>query len=294
MNTKNFICPICKKRDFILIYPANIGKNFFEKLYKISGTEYGKHLDIFQCQNCGIIFEKSDEIKKKLISYYSHFHDQEYEDECENRAITFRKIISTIEEKKSSGNLLDIGCATGMFLAEAKNRGYEVYGVEPSSWAAKIAKEKHHLNVSIDNIEKLCLPENFFDIITLIDTIEHFYNPQGVFQKISHVIKKGGLLCIVTPNIKSIVAKILKDRWWHIRPSHLFYFSPKTVDYLLKKWNFEIISVKQYEWHFSVLYLLQRLLKLFSIENIIRAKWLKKIVLPVNLRDSMEIYAIKK
>lgn len=304
-------CPICKKKKLRLVYPANIKRDYFDKsykrslkaslenefsssAYKISGSEYGKHLDIFRCQECGVVFEETSLMREKILNYYSDWRDQVYEDERQNRTLAFKRIVSKIREFRPSGKLLDVGCATGTLLVEAKNSGYEVYGIESSFWASKIAQKKYHLNVTTGFIERSDFAEEYFDIVTLIDVIEHLYNPKLTLQKISRLIKKGGVICIVTPNIESFAAKVFREKWWHIRPCHFFYFSSKTMNALLKTTGFEIILFRTYKWYLSISYLFQRALKLLSFQKGLNIEILKKLTMGIDLRDSMEIYAVKK
>jgi 2-polyprenyl-3-methyl-5-hydroxy-6-metoxy-1,4-benzoquinol methylase len=287
-------CPICNKKRLYLVYPANIKKDYFDKSYLISGSEYGKHLDIYRCLRCGVVFEDMSLVREKIANFYQDLHDQAYEDERQNRTLAFKRIVSKIREFKPSGKLLDVGCATGSLLVEARNSGYDVYGIEPSSWASEIARKKYNLNVVAGCIEEKDFPREYFDIVTLIDVIEHLYEPKLALQKISRLIKEKGLICVVTPNIESFTARIFGEKWWHIRPSHFCYFPPKTMNALLKATGFEIIFLRTYKWYFSFSYLFQRVLRLLSFQRRLNFEILKKLTVGINLRDSMEVYAIKK
>ena len=45
--------------------------------------------------------------------------------------------------------------------------------------------------------------------------------------------EKDGVLCIVTPDIGSLISRILGENWWHIRPDHIYYFTEETISLLL-------------------------------------------------------------
>lgn len=285
-------CPLCKKKDTRLLYPANIKPDFYDQPYQISGSEYGRHLDILKCPRCSLIFEETGLVRNRVPGFYSACQDPTYEVQRENRALAFKKVIARIKKLKSSGRWLDVGCATGTLLVEAYKEGYEVYGIEPSAWAAKIA-QKEGLKVKTGRIETVNFPQGYFEVVTMIDVLEHLINPQLGLQKVAGLLKKGGLVCLVTPNIQSLTARFLKEKWWHIRPGHFFYFSPQTINILLKEAGFEIVLSKSYKWYFSSGYLWQRLLKLLSLPAVV-CKSLNQITIGLNLRDSMEVYALKR
>jgi len=291
--SNEIFCPVCKERELSLLYPANIKKNYFIGSYLISGLDYGQHLDIYHCQKCGLVFERIDLLKREITNYYQNWQDSVYEEERANRAVSFRRIISKIKSLKPTGKLLDVGCATGALLIEAKKKGYEVYGIESSSWASEIARGKYGLNVTTGFIEGSEFSRNSFDIVTMVDVIEHFQEPGVSLQKIFRLLKKDGLICVVTPNIESFAAKIFGERWWHIRPGHFFYFSPQTIKTLFEMAGFETIFSRTYKWYLSFSYLFERGLKLLSLQSKPN-EILKKITLGIDLKDSLEVYATKK
>ncbi|KLI37564.1 methyltransferase, partial [Brachyspira hyodysenteriae] len=77
----------------------------------------------------------------------------------------------------NKGNILDIGCSTDILLEEAKKLGFEPYGLEISEYASNIAKkrigEDRIYNGTLDTYQL----DKKFDVITMIDVIEHFRNP---------------------------------------------------------------------------------------------------------------------
>ncbi|MFZ5366166.1 MAG: class I SAM-dependent methyltransferase [Patescibacteria group bacterium] len=287
-------CPICGVSNLSLVFPANIGPAPFKRSYKISGTDYGKHLDILRCLSCGIVFQEIGFSRKAIDHYYQSLDDPQYEEERINRSLAFKRIIKSLKKIRAAGKLLDVGCATGAFLVEARNYGYEVYGIEPSNWAVKIAREKYHLKVKKGFLKNVKFPKESLQLVTLIDVLEHLVDPISSLRKVCSLLEQDGVICIVMPNINSLAARILGERWWHIRPGHFFYFSPKTIKFLLEMTGFEIIISRRYKWYLSASYFFQRLLKLLSIPCKIKFKGLEKITLGIDLGDSMEVYAVKK
>src|SRR5688572_10015629 len=143
---------------------------------------------------------------------------------------TFRQRIQAIERRYGRrGRLLDVGCALGDFLLEAKAAGWDVEGVEISSYAAQRARERG-LRVTAGRLEELDLRESSFDVITLYDSVEHLTDPIATLAAVRRLLVPGGIVHLVTPNVGGLQARILGRYWYHYKPGeHLYYFSPRTL-----------------------------------------------------------------
>jgi len=97
--------------------------------------------------------------------------------------------------------LLDIGCGDGTLGYFAKNKYKEVYGVDISEEALKIAKKRDIIVEKVNlNEEKLPFENDYFDAVTCLDVIEHVFEPRDLIKEINRVLKRGGILIISTPN----------------------------------------------------------------------------------------------
>jgi len=110
----------------------------------------------------------------------------------------------------SSGKLLDIGCAGGVFLNEARSRGFDVTGIELNASMAAYARDTYHVEVLTSRIEDI--PSNqwspAFDVVTLLDCLEHVPQPLAAMKKIPHWLRPGGVVFIRGPLSNSSLARI--------------------------------------------------------------------------------------
>jgi len=125
-----------------------------------------------------------------------------------------------------AGSLLDIGAGTGDFLRAAKDRGWNISGVEPSEKAREIASEKKiQLKESIDEMSS-----EKFDVVTLWHVLEHLPNLEDSIQKIESLVADGGTLIIAVPNFNSRDAIHYKNFWAaYDVPRHLWHFSQSSI-----------------------------------------------------------------
>lgn len=127
-------------------------------------------------------------------------------------------------------SLLDIGCGNGQFLAQMKELGWNVFGIEPDSKAARIAREHFGLEIFQGTLEKAKFPANSFDVITMDNVIEHVPDPINLLTECRRILKSGGKLVVITPNIHSLGRRLFSKEWLHFDPPrHLFLFSPKSM-----------------------------------------------------------------
>jgi len=288
-------CPVCgdadispwKKRTFDTL---NLNKD----QVKITDSEYGKIWDLFCCGLCGHIFANPSPSPEFIDSLYSQVEDPSYEEEAEGRARNFLGILRTLEKlRPAKGGLFDVGAATGILLALARDRGWIPSGVEPSGWAVARAAARYGLSIVHGSLADLPESRGPFQAMTMVDIIEHTPRPREAVAKARALLETGGLLCLVTPDIHSPAARLAGKRWWHLRPGHLAYFSKESLERLLRDAGFMIVERRRYAWTFSAHYLAARLLP-DRFKNGRSASLLKRIRIKLALGDSFEIYAMKE
>lgn len=128
------------------------------------------------------------------------------------------------------GKLLDLGCGDGRFLALMRDAGWEVKGIEPDPTAARIAQQEFGVSVTVGALEDAGLPDEAFDAVTLSHVIEHVHDPVALLSECRRVLKPGGSVVIVTPNIRSLGHQKFGSSWRGLEPPrHLHIFSLGTL-----------------------------------------------------------------
>ena len=102
-------------------------------------------------------------------------------------------------------------------MFNASKAGYTTKGIEISQDAAEYAIREFGLDVEAKPFEELRFAENYFDVVTLWQVLEHVPYPLIILKEVYRILKPRGLLVVLTPNIEGILAKILRKRWWEIR-----------------------------------------------------------------------------
>jgi len=183
-------------------------------------------------------------------TYYTH-PDAEYDHLARTTALALRRMLRTAvdwgltltsigRERKRifmmyldqavPGRLLDVGCGDGRRLAEMAKLGWEVIGQEVDALAAEFARSTYGVNVFVGELASVNGPDCGFDAITVSHVIEHVIAPSDLLRQCHRLLKPGGKLVVVTPNIWSIGHSEFGASWMGLDPPrHLHVFSPDAL-----------------------------------------------------------------
>lgn len=262
--------------------------------------------NLYKCRRCGLIFSEPISDASKIYSedYFNGakngFGYVDYDTDKKIMAETFELYLDKIREFSSNiGNLLDVGAATGYFLELARQKNWNVAGVEISSFAAGKARNKG-LDVITGTLESADFPEKYFDVLTFWDVIEHLSDPKSQLLSAQKIIKNGGLIVINTPDAGSFTAKLL-GKQWHllIPPEHLIIFNRENLGLLLASCGFKVLWTGKIGKKFTLQYASQILAnklksKLFwSMAEFVKNNFVGEISVSINLRDNIFVIARK-
>ncbi len=227
----NKTCLVCKANKFKLIYNETLLK----------------------CDSCDFVTANMEVDTNLLKQIYTenYFKGEEYIDYLRDKEIlqtNFKKRLRKIYKHVDKVNItttLEIGCAYG-FFAEIINKdlpninyiGYDVV-LEAIEYGKKELKQMLVCGDYLEaNVEK-----KLSDIF-MWDVIEHLSNPEKFIEKAAKELQTGGRIYITTGDIECFVPRMQKEKWRMIHPpSHLQYFSKRTLSKLLENYGFKIIDV---------------------------------------------------
>jgi SAM-dependent methyltransferase len=128
------------------------------------------------------------------------------------------------------GRVLDVGCGSGEFLAHMRALGWEVYGVEPDAVAASVARNRLGDAVFRGTLREAPLEERSFDAVTLSHVIEHVPEPVRELESCARLLREGGRLVVLTPNIEALGRRTFDTSWmaWD-PPRHLYLLSQRAL-----------------------------------------------------------------
>ena len=283
-------CWICGCTELILMKPSNIDGELTAEGFQVTDADYGLTADIYECQDCGFLQCSNF---TDVTDFYENMEDVEYEQTRSQRLVQANTLIGDVAKIRSGGHLLDIGAGSGILVESALSRGYKAEGVEPSRWMHAQA-QMHGLPVSLGYFPAAASHDKY-DVITLIDVLEHVADPVQLLSQIHTALSDDGIALVVTPDVRSFFARLLGWRWWHFRLAHIGYFSRSTLERACEKADLEIIQSSRPTWYFPLSYLLERAQRYLPRFLRFRTpKFTSKVSVPLNLFDSWQIIVTRK
>lgn len=197
-----------------------------------------------ECQQCSLTMINPRPVYASILKGYTEEYSQWYIDKQDKKIRRAKRRVQKMKRLKPDGRWLDIGCSAGFICSVAKAAGYETYGIEIDPLGVKHAREELGLeNIFQGTFEEHRFDDNFFDVITLYDVIEHVQDLNEIVKELKRVLSKNGVIEIWTPDIGHWRVPGALIEWDAIKPSeHLYYFNKNTLSMILRKHGLKIKS----------------------------------------------------
>ena len=266
------------------------GNSVAHALYEVRG------FPIVRCSGCGLARTElpagfdADSIYTE--DYFQGGHHDGYADYAGSGDDLRREFRRTLEALPAhGGKLVEIGCAYGFFLDEARAAGFDACGVEVSDAArAECEARGHVVGRSIAEIAD----RGPFDAAVMLDVIEHLERPDEVLAELRALLRPGASLLLTTGDFGSPLARAMGKRWRLMTPpQHVWFFSPRTLGALLERHGFAIDRVTHpWKWVPTALIAYQ------ATRYVGGQALVKKLPLPgrvpLNLFDAMRVSAVRR
>src|SRR5438093_2137162 len=176
--------------------------------------------DILRCRSCGTLFRADLPERDSLLEIYgpTYFSDSSgptrgqgysnYLGEERNHRANAAARLDLLERHLLPGRLLDVGCAAGFFLDEARRWGWQCEGVELAPTMVEHAR--HGLGLTVHDLafDEIDLESAAFDAITMWDYLEHSIDPVGDLERAVALLRPGGVLAVSTGDATSLAARV--------------------------------------------------------------------------------------
>jgi len=186
------------------------------------------------------------------------YYDFCYHDTPDNPLVRRYELwLDAMERHCKPGRLLDIGCGTGLFMAVAKRRGWEPFGIDACEEATEHARTKLGLDVWIGEFEEFHADERGFDAITGWDIIEHARDPVALLRVMRRCLSPHGVVALSTPNQRSIL-DLVAGAFYRLSAGklraplekfyieqHFLYFTPETLTGAQERAGLEVLQLER-------------------------------------------------
>ncbi len=212
---------------------------------------------LMKCSECGqLFFQSGEDYYTASISKFDTYCGTCPEANISKRMLartlkTIRRVEQQLGKPKTAIRALDVGCSSGSLIRTLQSLGITAEGVEPMPKPAQAASD-YGFKVYQGYLEELSLPENAYNLITLIEVIEHLRNPVALLTECHRLLESEGILVIRTGNVDSWTVKFMKEKWDYFSPciGHISFFNPESMrvlaertGFILEKINYQSVSL---------------------------------------------------
>jgi SAM-dependent methyltransferase len=200
-----------------------------------------------RCEDCRLVFVNPQVREEVVLDEYrtAETNDLWFDVLTSERQLAldrekFGEILDLLEPYRGGGRLLDVGCSIGLFLDLARGRGWDGVGIEFAPRALTYARDEYGLEVLDVPLEEAGFEPASFDAVGLLSVLEHTNDPRRMLADVARVLRPGGAVFVVVPNVESLACRVLHERARTFDGrNHLVYFSPSTLRDCLDRSGFD-------------------------------------------------------
>lgn len=254
--------------------------------------------DILRCHDCGLgqtlVPPDFDPTSIYTEQYFQGGHRDGYADYRGSEQVLrndFRRTVQWIRKAGvQNGTLLEIGCAFGFFLKEAEPF-YQCHGIEITPEAVAYCQSRN-LRVTSQTPEEVCQAlGKGFDVVVMLDVIEHLMNPGTLVEQLQRTIRPNGIIALTTGDWNSFYSRLAGPKWRLLTPpQHLFFFTLEALERLFRRCGFEIITF-DHPWKFVPVGLAAYQVSRRVGFSFRQGELLNRVGIPVNLFDVVRVIA---
>ena len=210
----------------------------------------GGTFSLVRCRQCRLVYQNPRPAESAIGAYYPPEYDPFVAPPwTEWRIIPrlvqlhgprkrWRLIERWAARRDGPRRILDVGCATGIFLAAGSHEWQKV-GVELTEDAAAFARKAFGLTIHQGTLEAAPLTAGEFDVVTMWDVVEHLHHPRRTLERIGELLRPDGIFVFRVPNLDAWDARLFGRYWAGLdQPRHLFVPDEQTISRLLSATGF--------------------------------------------------------
>jgi SAM-dependent methyltransferase len=197
-----------------------------------------------KCAECHVVFTTVRDHGEAVADLYDHYYDNARFAPPPVVEASLDRLVRSFGPFRNTNRWLDIGYGEGVLLGIAEGRGWDCSGTEISPQAIEYGQQRGWIVTS--NVEDdPRFPASGFDVVTMIELLEHVAKPHDIFQAAARWLRPGGLLYITTPNANSLNRRLLGLEWTIFSPpEHVTIWTACGLRHALRNVGFEIGRIR--------------------------------------------------
>jgi len=172
---------------------------------------------VWECRLCGALFVPTASTSAALHELYDHYYERARFTTPATVIASLEVLVSSAERFRKTGRWLDVGYGEGSLLTVAEQHGWACHGTEVSPHALEYGRQRAWV-VTPDPDGDVRFEDDAFDVVTMIELLEHVPEPTRFLAHAARWLRPGGLLYVTTPNAESLNRRVLGLNWSTVSP----------------------------------------------------------------------------
>lgn len=240
-------CPWCDPNlvaDDEVLFPATItDSTFTPEVFSARRLPDRVHYQIVRCRRHGLV-RSTPVLPTEMIHRLYAQSIVTYQDEEAALTATYMAALEPVLERLPMGaRILEVGCGSGFLLRALAARGFEAWGLEPSTAARVEADPKIRSQIVTGTVESATWKKGSFDLICCFQVLDHFSDPMMVVSRLHDWTKRGGWFVSYHHDISYWLVDLLKDKHPIIDVEHTFLYAPATAAMLCRKTGYQVCKI---------------------------------------------------
>ncbi len=148
-------------------------------------------------------------------------------------------------EHGARGRVLDVGCGNGQFLASMRSLGWRAVGIDTDTVGVRVTRDRFGIPVVLAPLENAGFADACFDAVTMHHVIEHVPDPVATLRECRRVVRPGGRVVVVTPNVESLGHRHFQESWLGLDvPRHFHVFSKRALGLIAEAAGLRILALR--------------------------------------------------
>lgn len=188
--------------------------------------------DVHRCRTCGSLFVDELPAVEAALDYDGYYHEGNLTvPEFVNRRLG--EMVAGLEPFRLTSRWIDIGCGAGSLLRAIARAGWRAQGTEIAPQPVQMLRAEGY-DVLLGDAAELELESGAYDVVSLIEVIEHVPDPRALMRRAAALLRPGGVLFMTTPHAGGISGLVLGLQWSAVSPpEHLQLFSRRGMSIAL-------------------------------------------------------------
>jgi 2-polyprenyl-3-methyl-5-hydroxy-6-metoxy-1,4-benzoquinol methylase len=202
---------------------------------------------VVRCPDCSMVF--ASPVPEQFVSgtFYDRqsFYLSADKLQGDYAPVRFVRELRIFRKFCKSGRILDVGCSTGAFLFQLRNRWPKEYHVLGTDVAGQPLDYAESQGIPVNRAPFLSWsPESGpFDAICFWAVLEHLAAPDLFLAQAAELLRPGGHCFILVPNLQSLAVRLLGPKYRYVMPDHLNYFDAQTLAKQVRQsGRFEVVA----------------------------------------------------